>query len=190
MAIVKYVTVVIHLDNYWSMAMKSARIDSDQRQLLRQILEEAYRLPTWNGTNLRASLRRVPAEAAGWRPPKSRRSIADIVVHCAYWKYALRRRLSNGKRGAFPFKGSNWFRLPSPVSRPQWSEYLTLLDDQHQQLCDFLAEDSGLLSYSDSATHDQTCRIYGLAIHDAYHTGQVHLIKKLWIRSNHRPLRR
>ena len=170
--------------------MKSARTDGDQRPLLLQIIEEAYRRPTWNGTNLRASLRRVPADAAGWRPSKSRRSIADIVVHCAYWKYALRRRLSGGRRGAFPFKGSNWFSLPSPVTRPQWSEYLTLLDDQHQQLCEFLAEDSSRLTFSDAATRDQTRRIFGLAIHDAYHTGQIHLIKKLWLRSTRRSTER
>jgi hypothetical protein len=79
---------------------------ADDRLLLLQMIEEAYQLPNWNGTNLRSALRRVTPEMAGWRPPHARRSIADIVVHCAYWKYALRRRLSGARRGTFRSKAA------------------------------------------------------------------------------------
>ena len=69
---------------------------TDDRPLLLQMIEEAYQLPNWNETNLKSTLRRVSPEMAGWRPPHAKRSIADIVVHCAYWKYALQRRLVDG----------------------------------------------------------------------------------------------
>jgi hypothetical protein len=91
----------------------------DERELLLQMVEEAYRLPNWNETSLRSTLQRVSEEIAGWRPPHAKRSIADIVVHCAYWKYALRLKLGAGRRGSFPLKGSNWFKTPDPLSREQ-----------------------------------------------------------------------
>lgn len=42
-------------------------------------------------------------------PSPKRHSIREIVVHTAYGKYTVRRRLLGEKRGAFPQKGSNWF---------------------------------------------------------------------------------
>ena len=47
---------------------------------------------------------------SAWRPHPARHSIQEIVVHAAYWKYAVRRRLKGEKRGSFPLKGSDWFR--------------------------------------------------------------------------------
>lgn len=86
--------------------MAQRTLAADDRLLLLQMIEEAYQLPNWNGTNLRSALRRVTPEMAGWRPPHARRSIADIVVHCAYWKYALRRRLSVAAAARFPSKAA------------------------------------------------------------------------------------
>ncbi|HMF10720.1 MAG TPA: hypothetical protein VKE94_00390, partial [Gemmataceae bacterium] len=57
------------------------------------LLDQAFDKKAWHGPNLRGAIRRVSVAQAGWRPGPSRRSIADIVVHAAYWKYAVRRRL-------------------------------------------------------------------------------------------------
>jgi hypothetical protein len=161
---------------------KSATRPVDQRDLLLQIVEEAYRLPTWNGTNLRASLQRIPWNAAAWRPPRGRRSIADIVAHCAYWKYAIARGLSDGPRGSFPLKGSNWVRLNQPFDTDAWKSLLDLLDQQHARLCEAIREYPSRLALNHAAGQKAVRKIFGLAIHDAYHTGQVHLIKKMWKR--------
>jgi hypothetical protein len=135
--------------------MKTAKT-ADDRALLLRMTEEAYRLPTWNGTNLRSALRRVSPEVAQWLPPGGGRSVADITVHCAYWKYAIRRQLRGDERGSFGIKGTNWFRPVRPLTASLWTSYLQLLDEQHVQLCDAIA----------------------------YHTGQVQLIKKLWKRTH------
>ena len=50
---------------------------------------------------------------AAWRPRLDRHSIVENVVHCAYWKYAVSRRLTGEKRGSFSLKGSNWFAIRS-----------------------------------------------------------------------------
>ena len=74
------------------------------------------------------------AVQAAWRPHPNRHSIAENVVHCAYWKYAVRRRLCGEKRGSFPLKGSNWFALPEPLSEASWREFTALLESQHRLL--------------------------------------------------------
>lgn len=179
---VKWVTLYAEFDYYEEVVVNKAHSAADQRELLLQIVEEAYRLPTWNGTNLRASLQRIPWAAAAWRPERGKRSIADIVAHCAYWKYAIARRLSDGPRGSFPLRGSNWVRYPQPLTAETWRELLELLDRQHAVLCDAIREYPRNLSYADAPRRDAVRKILGLAIHDAYHTGQVHLLKKMWKR--------
>jgi len=158
----------------------------DDRLLLLQMLEESYRLPNWNETNLSSALRRVSPHMAGWTPPHAKRSIADIVVHCAYWKYALRRRLTGEKRGSFPLKGSNWFKINSPITRPQWSEYVAMLENEHEQLCDKIRTSPRKLTNAkprDGGKWSSVQRIFWLAIHDGYHTGQINLIKAMYRRA-------
>jgi len=138
------------------------------RDLLLKILDEAYGRKAWHGTNLRGSLRGVPPETADWRPAPGRHNIRELTVHCAYWKYTVRRRLTGGKRGSFARKGSNW--LPPSES---WKDDMRLLGAEHRALRSAIA----------SASQEQLAKyerlIYGVAAHDAYHTGQIQLIKRL-----------
>ena len=78
---------------------------TDDRQLLLRMVEEAYRQSTWNGTNLRASLKHLTTEQADWRPPHARYNIAEIVLHSAYWKFAIRKRLTGDRKATFALKG-------------------------------------------------------------------------------------
>ena len=161
-----------------------SKLPADDRVLLCQIVEESYQLPTWNETNLRSSISRVNVEVAGWVPPKAKRNIAEIVVHCAYWKYALRRRIRGDRRGTFAMKGSNWFPLDRPLAKQRWNECRALLDEEHQALVNAITGYAKKLNYSgrSEVSRDLTRRIFGLAIHDAYHTGQINMIKAMYRR--------
>src|SRR5437762_12323712 len=97
-------------------------------------LDQAFDKKAWHGPNLKGAIRRLSAEQASWRPGPGRRSIAEIVMHAAYWKYAVRRRLRGDKRGSFTLKGSNWFPLRAPLSEEAWRGYLELLEGEHQAL--------------------------------------------------------
>jgi hypothetical protein len=138
------------------------------RDLLLRMLDEAYQKKAWHGTNLRGSLRGLTPEVARWEPAPRRHSIWELALHCAYWKYAVRRKLTGEKRGAFPRKGSNW--LPIGES---WEEDLRLLRDEHRLLTEAVRRASA----QQIEKHQQL--IYGAAAHDAYHTGQIQLIKRL-----------
>src|SRR5437762_6906463 len=103
-------------------------------------LDQAFDKKAWHGPNLKGAIRRLSAEQASWRPGPGRRSIAEIVLHAAYWKYAVRRRLRGDKRGSFPLKGSNWFRLPSPLDDSAWQQAVALLEAEHRALRATVAE--------------------------------------------------
>src|SRR5438046_1864304 len=102
--------------------------------LLLRLIDQGYDQKAWHGPNLRGCIRRVEPAIAAWRPGKVRHNIWEIVVHAAYWKYAVRRRLLGEKRGAFPLKGSNWFARPISVSAELWKQDVALLDETHRAL--------------------------------------------------------
>ena len=156
--------------------MAATKTASDQRALLLVLIDECYDKTAWHGPNLKSAVRRVTVEEAVWRLRPGRRNIAEIVVHCAYWKYAVRRRITGAKRGSFPLKGSNWFELPAKLTANQWREYLSLLDEQHAALRETVARApwAQLLKARQPAAH-----IHGIALHDVYHAGQVRTLKTL-----------
>jgi hypothetical protein len=140
----------------------------DKTQLL-ALLDEAYDKKSWHGTNLRGSLRGVDEIRAAWRPAPGRHNIWEIALHAAYWKYAVRRRLTGAKRGSFALKGSNWF--PRPDDASSWPSALRLLALEHRQLRAAVSA----AKLNARSTH----LIRGAAAHDFYHAGQIQLLKRL-----------
>lgn len=160
--------------------MKAGKAGSNVDRLVR-LIDEAFQRKSWHGTNLRGSIRGMPAEIAGWRVPRAKHSIAEIVVHCAYWKYTVRRRLRGEKRGSFELKGSNWFNLAEPLTESAWREYVALLEAEHRTLREAIAA----LSPADverplpGSKLDHLALIHGVAFHDIYHAGQIQVLKAL-----------
>jgi hypothetical protein len=150
-------------------------------QRLLTILDQAYNRRSWHGTNLRGSIRGVSARQASWRPGRGRHNIWELVVHAAYWKYAVWRRLTGERRGSFPLKGSNWFKRPQGGGEAAWRSDVALLDRMHGLLREAVATlPAGKLSRTPkgSATSNFFL-ISGVAAHDVYHAGQIQLLKKL-----------
>jgi len=141
-------------------------------------LDEAFDRNSWHGTNLRGSLRGLsPAQAAA-QPAAGRHTIWELTLHCAYWKYVARRRLTGEKRGSFPLPGSNFFPMPTPPSPKAWKQAVELLSDQHRQLRAVVAA----LPPSALLRPATTRLLRGIAAHDLYHAGQIQLIKRLTTR--------
>lgn len=146
-----------------------------------QILEEAYHKQAWHGTNLRGSIRGLSLEQVCWRPSPQRHNIWEVMIHCAYWKYTVRRRLTGEKRGSFPLKGSNWFKRPVDKTETAWKSDVRLLEEMHfllvETVKDLSPADLGNKTATKKYTHLQT--IQGIALHDIYHAGQIQLLKRL-----------
>jgi len=154
-----------------------------QVEQLVAIIDQAYNKPSWHGTNLRGSVRRVTPAQAAWRPSARRHNIWEIVVHAAYWKYAAARRFTGGTRGSFALKGSNWFRRPETARADDraWREDLALLDDMHETLRQAVAALSpqDLTRTPPGKKSSNFALISGAAAHDLYHAGQIQLLKRL-----------
>ena len=157
-------------------------IPPETAQLL-AILDQAYNKPSWHGTNLRGSLRRVTPAQAAWRPGPGRHNIWEIAVHAAYWKYAAARRFTGSARGSFPLKGSNWFRRPeSGVTIDKaWKVDLDLLDDMHESLRRVVVRLAArdLARTPPGKKVSNFALLSGVAAHDLYHAGQIQLLKRL-----------
>ena len=149
--------------------------------LLLQILDQGYDRQSWHGPNLRGSIRRVDAPLAAWRPAPRRRNIWEIVVHAAYWKYSVRRRLLGEKRGSFPLKGSNWFARPVAATEAAWHEDVELLDDVHRTLRAGIErlDPAALQRTREGSKVSNFALISGVAAHDVYHAGQIQLLKRI-----------
>jgi uncharacterized damage-inducible protein DinB len=151
------------------------------RSELLSIVDYAYDRQSWHGTNLRGSIRRVTPAVAAWRPGRDRHNIWELVVHAAYWKYAVWRRLVGEKRGSFPLDGSNWFARPLERSEKAWRGDIALLDGMHAALREAIAklpERQWHVSPRGSKVSNFAI-IAGIAAHDLYHAGQIQLLKRL-----------
>lgn len=152
-------------------------------QQLLDIIARAYDRRSWHGTNLRGAIRGLDPAVAARRPAPGRHNIWELVVHAAYWKYAVWRRLSGERRGSFPLAGSNWFPRPQAgeTGPEAWRQDVQLLARMHAQLVEVVTglseRDLDRRSPATSVTHFEL--IAGIAAHDLYHAGQIQIIKRI-----------
>jgi hypothetical protein len=155
--------------------------------LLLTMIEQAYDHKSWHGTNLKGSIKGLPENIAAWRPAPSRHNIWEIVVHAAYWKYIVCRRLLSEGKGSFPLKGSNWFPRPSGTAADSqvWKAEVKLLEEMHRRLLMTIAALKPRdidFTPSGSKVSNQML-LTGIAAHDLYHAGQIQLLKRLYPKS-------
>ena len=145
------------------------------------LIDTAYDRASWHGPNLRGSIRGVSPRLAAWRPAGHRHNIWELVVHAAYWKYVVWRRLTGATRGSFPLEGSNWFARPVEMSGRAWKADVALLASIHRSLRDVVAglRPSDLKKKPRGSTVTTLALVTGIAAHDLYHAGQIQLIKRM-----------
>lgn len=157
------------------------RVASSPVTLLLSLLDEAFERRAWHGTTLLGALRGMTMQQSCWRPSAHRHNVWEIVLHCAYWKYAVRRRLTGERRGSFALAGSDWFTTPVPATSEAWRTAVRLLRDEHAQLRRAVgALTSDALDRPAPGGRERTgWLIRGIASHDLYHAGQIQLLKRL-----------
>lgn len=155
--------------------------DDPRVPLLLEILDQAFASRGWHGTTLRGALRGLTPGQALWRPAPRRHCVWELVLHAAYWKYAVRRRLAGSGHATFPRKPSNWPRVPVRPDAAVWRADVRLLEAEHAALRDVVAgmTTARLEARSPKGVWRNIEQIHGVAAHDLYHTGQIQLIKKL-----------
>jgi len=150
-------------------------------RLLLEMFEQGYTAPAWHGTPLKGTIRGVSARQALWRPGRGRHCIWELVLHTAYWKCMVRRRLLRDPRIAFPREGANWPALPAVTNDAAWKRDRTLLDEQHRLLRRAIAvlHPTELSRRGWHSKWPIKAEVYGIASHDLYHAGQIQILKRL-----------
>jgi len=128
------------------------------------------------------ALRGGSAAEARWSPPGGRQSIWRLSLHIAYWKYTVRRHLQGGDIPRFPRSPANFPALPANPDERAWKADRDLLAEEHRRLVAAMARlDSRLLDRRPPGARRWTWgeMVIGVLVHDAYHTGQIQMLKRL-----------
>ena len=151
-------------------------------EIVLALIDQAFDRRSWHGTNLKGSIKGMTASEAAWRPAPGRRNAWELALHAAYWKYTVRRRLTNEARGSFPLKGSNFFERPAgEPTEAAWKADVRLLVETHRALREAVARLSPaeLRATQPGSKVSNLALVTGIAAHDLYHAGQIQLIKRL-----------
>lgn len=149
-------------------------------------LQNAHAGDPWHGPSRAAVLSDVTAEEAHRRPSASGHSIWELVLHMHAWTGEVARRIREGNP-RLPAEGD--FPSPSKTSAAAWKAAVSSLDDAHARLVDAVTAlgaarlDDHVGAHRDAplgsgVTH--RAMLHGLAQHDAYHTGQISILKKIY----------
>jgi uncharacterized damage-inducible protein DinB len=124
---------------------------------------------------------------AAWKPRPDRHSIWEFTLHIAYWKYAVRRRLTGSAVGGFPRSPANWPAVPDVRDARSWSHDRSLLRSEQKALVAAVRSfDPKRLDQRPSGKGEYRYLdlMHGVVLHDTYHVGQVQLLKRMY-RSRH-----
>ena len=155
---------------------------TEKALLLRQ-LHQAFDQQSWHGPNLYGSIRGLQLDTAAWRPTPDRHNIWELIVHAAYWKYTVVRRITGEKRGSFALEGSNFFVRPYEHSSASLKADIKLLKRSHKRIIETLEamKPSDLDKIPMNSRVPNRDVILGIAAHDIYHAGQIQLLKRLFV---------
>jgi hypothetical protein len=112
------------------------------------------------------------------KPSGAAHSIWEYVTHCTAWITMASAALV-GKQH-IPSDEENW-STPHDTSDEAWLAVRQRLNDEHKRLLDTLElVDDSILSKSVPGRHyDFYTLLHGIAEHNAYHIGQIMLLKRL-----------
>ena len=139
----------------------------------------------WHGSPVKAILEGVTAAQAATRPPNGAHSIWQLVLHMTGWRNEVAER-ATGKPAGEPAAGDYpGVGDPTPA---RWNAALAALDGSHERLAQVVRDmsDEHLLK----PTNDPRSRplgigvsyyelLHGIVQHDAYHAGQIAILKKI-----------
>ena len=147
-------------------------------------LGQALNGDAWHGPSLKELLDGLTYEEANQRPIPTAHNIWELVVHIASWANITRRRLTGGQ--VEPYEGEDW-PAPEFISEESWAATCAALAESHERLREVIASlsDADLVRKVPQSERTVANMLQGLMQHDAYHGGQIALIKKALTR-NHR----
>lgn len=138
----------------------------------------------WHGPVLKDVLADVTAEEARWRPARHVHSIWEITLHIAGWSHECAARLAGNPPGEPA--GGDWPALGPDQDEEGWQDAVQQVFNGRDALLAALRKaDESTLDSTENTSSDPTGHpvtragmILGVAQHNAYHAGQIGLLKK------------
>lgn len=146
-------------------------IDDPRRVLARNILRSVDARPGWEHPSMEALLSGITSEQARARPLPERRSIWELVEHTTAWAERVTRRL---RHQPVPERWEPW-----PDLSGRWDELVARAISARRDLADALE----LVPVDEPYPHPDEAMVphwtaaLGAHIHDAYHLGQIALLR-------------
>jgi uncharacterized damage-inducible protein DinB len=153
-----------------------------ERERLLDMMRRLHAGDAWHGPSVKEALAGVDQHRAAARPIAGGHTIWEIALHVAAWRNEVGARIG-GKRPGMPEQG-DW-QTVTDTGAEAWQRTLDALDASHDALASVVRS----LSDADldrSLGTDVTpaggstigLTLHGIVQHDAYHAGQISLLKK------------
>jgi uncharacterized damage-inducible protein DinB len=152
----------------------------EETDRIAEIIEQAADGDAWHGPALQEAVNGVDTKEAGARPVAGAHTIWEIVLHMTAWANEVERRLRERAR---PLDASADWPTP-PCAETGWAEARSALMDAHRRLRQTIREfPAGRLPEPVPGKVEEDANsfyimLHGLAQHDAYHAGQIAMLKK------------
>jgi uncharacterized damage-inducible protein DinB len=142
-----------------------------------------YEGPAWHGPCLRDALQGVTAQTAAARPLPAAHSIFELTHHIGAWIGEVESRL-RGNPSGLPAEG-DWPEAAT-VDESNWRDTVARVEARHASLMEFLRglDPSRLDAIVDPNAAGASAQVtgyillHGLVQHNAYHIGQITLLRK------------
>jgi uncharacterized damage-inducible protein DinB len=138
----------------------------------------------WHGPALAEVVAGLSADEAIQRPIPAGHNIWELAQHVTSWSNIALRRIQGGQHQPFP--GEDWPES-GDISEERWKEIVTAMVESHDRLCKAVAglTDAELEKNAPGSERSIAFMLHGVAQHDAYHGGQISLLRKL-VTTQHR----
>jgi len=143
-------------------------------------LHRAFYGGAWHGDSLFKILRGVSAAQAAARPIRNAHSIWELVLHIAAWDGAVRKRMTGV---SVRLSAAENFPAVTEISKAAWQKTLAQVRRVHDELIAAVEKfpEASLRKQvpgKRGAHYNFYYMLHGVAQHEAYHAGQIALLKK------------
>jgi uncharacterized damage-inducible protein DinB len=143
-----------------------------------KLISDLYDGNSWIDVTVNGTLKNISATLAFAHPVSNLNSIWEIVNHLVSWREVVIKRL-NGEVIEGPT--NNFFEPIKDNSEEAWLKTLKRFDEVQQAWMEFMkgfdSNDLEIIYKNTKTTYYEL--ILGILQHDAYHLGQIVLLKKL-----------
>ncbi len=141
-------------------------------------LDRAFDGRGWHGPTLLGSVADVTEAEAAWRPAPGAHNAWEYLVHAGYWTRRALRLVAAEPPAQFDEPGTNFFERPAQGRT--LTDDLDRLRDWHRRLVEAVRSlDPARLDEVVTDGFTVSDLLAGVAAHDAYHAGQIGLLRRL-----------